>query len=524
MSNLKFHGFALILLIGLCALVSCTEENVPTSGQSEPTSFETKAVSPEVFDWETIDWMPTPAGQAKIPVPWNGQGSLVGAYSLDVINDHKKADGWRLLYSTFTSSGTEPINDPYFALYNVYRGIMRIYLYVTGSYVAASSYLQDSIQIVSTDSETTDLLDFISGGWINPRENQSYFNQIQPKPMNGGAPFASRRWYMFEYEFAFDPEMSSHDAEDMKLSWNLNFVNVSNVTFSGEGQTTVEGTIGSATKNSSGFLDAIKKGQELGGVVSIFGQDFLKCCRKNTTTYENSIGLAPSLFKEIYENVAKAASAFDGGIINSAVKLVSAIIGGSSATDNAQVSLKASTDFTIQGNIESTSAFPSFPVSFVIPATNNSQTVQGMIPLENEYLGAFNWGGNIYAIVRTQTGSTRVEDSVRGETYTEYYQRLDVRPSSNCYSCGFIVNQELSSLADVTIEDVKLIARLGDSIIWEPNEFEASWSDNPHVGGEPFSLEDFEFGLRFIVKVDPFDQSIPDSYIYKTFLIPAEYN
>ena len=33
--------------------------------------------------------MPTPAGTAPIPTPWIGQGSLVGTYDLEILNDRK---------------------------------------------------------------------------------------------------------------------------------------------------------------------------------------------------------------------------------------------------------------------------------------------------------------------------------------------------------------------------------------------------------------------------------------------------
>ena len=95
------------------------------------TKTQTRAVPTPLFDWENLDWMPTPSMQSQIPSPWSGQGSLVGTYGIDIINDRKACDGWELLYNTFDSNVTAPLVNPYFVLYNKYRGIMRIYLYLT---------------------------------------------------------------------------------------------------------------------------------------------------------------------------------------------------------------------------------------------------------------------------------------------------------------------------------------------------------------------------------------------------------
>lgn len=80
--------FAILGCIFLWA--GCTEEILtPDEVSSGPASTPmTKAEPIEWFDWEHVDWMPTPPGQARIPIPWNGQGSLVGSYELDVVNDY----------------------------------------------------------------------------------------------------------------------------------------------------------------------------------------------------------------------------------------------------------------------------------------------------------------------------------------------------------------------------------------------------------------------------------------------------
>lgn len=88
----------LILDEGSCSDTFCEQVYDPTPPQ---TRTLTRAVPTLYFDWENVDWMPTPAGQSRIPTPWVGQGSLAGSYDLTIVNDHKASDGWELLYSTF---------------------------------------------------------------------------------------------------------------------------------------------------------------------------------------------------------------------------------------------------------------------------------------------------------------------------------------------------------------------------------------------------------------------------------------
>lgn len=91
---MKKLTFLLVLLSGT-VLVSCTKEPVEVLSSNATADYEaealTKAVSPKSFNWETADWMPTPPGQSKIPVPWVGQGSLSGFYKMDVVQDYKKS-------------------------------------------------------------------------------------------------------------------------------------------------------------------------------------------------------------------------------------------------------------------------------------------------------------------------------------------------------------------------------------------------------------------------------------------------
>lgn len=216
--------FVLSLFIGF-SIGSCSDnEFEELSDNINTTKVQTRAVPTPAFDWENADWMPTPSVQPRIPVPWIGQGSLAGTYGLDVINDRKSFDGWELMYNTFDSCATAPLVNPYFILYNKYRGIMRIYLYLTTSFVTTSSYIQDGISVISNHSTT--LLSFLGQEVVDVDKKNSQYVQMQPAPFDGSLPLAANRWYMMQYEMAFDPNLMNIPYNEAQLNWNLNYYNI----------------------------------------------------------------------------------------------------------------------------------------------------------------------------------------------------------------------------------------------------------------------------------------------------------
>ena len=133
----KFFTIRLHLLAILAAItiVSCTSDTVDTEPVI-PVTPQTRAIPTPTFDWANAEWMPVPAGQSAIPSPWNGAGSISYTYGMDITNDRYPNAGWELLYNTFDANASGPLVNPYFVLYNKYRGILRIYLYLTTEFVA----------------------------------------------------------------------------------------------------------------------------------------------------------------------------------------------------------------------------------------------------------------------------------------------------------------------------------------------------------------------------------------------------
>ena len=60
----------LLWLLGLY-MFGCNDIEVRNLSLSEKqSSVQTRAIPTQDFDWEAADWMPTPVGQSRIPVPW----------------------------------------------------------------------------------------------------------------------------------------------------------------------------------------------------------------------------------------------------------------------------------------------------------------------------------------------------------------------------------------------------------------------------------------------------------------------
>lgn len=68
-------------------VVSCADYNEFENSKS----LMTRAISPDEFDWETADVMPTPSCQSTINLPWDGAGSLATTYGSDKLYDSKLA-------------------------------------------------------------------------------------------------------------------------------------------------------------------------------------------------------------------------------------------------------------------------------------------------------------------------------------------------------------------------------------------------------------------------------------------------
>ena len=400
-----------------------------------PDGALSRSISCPTFDWENIDWMPTPVGQAKIPSPWVGQGSIVKDFGVDIVNDRKASDGWVLLYNVFTDEGEQPLNNPYFILYNKYRGLMRVFLYTTTQFVTPSSYIQDGISIIGTQSN---MMNFMGTDLIDGTLKQSDYSQIQPFKLT------TNRWYMFQYEIAYDPEISKIPYNNVQMNWYANYYNVQQISLGGDIKGEIVGTIGVTGNNI--FSDLKGVGRTVGtGTVAAIGKDFFTNHAINISSGENSLGLSPEVFKNISEGLSKAISSSTSSLPSKLVNVLSGILGGSSNGTYVNLTLNATID--MEGTGTESGSLPSTPISFWVPGTTIPVDAPGYLPLYNESLGVFNFVGKpIVDVVWTKRWKCYPEAGADG--LGEMFDSFEFYPS---VAKSFIkINPAVQKIANVT--------------------------------------------------------------------------
>lgn len=517
----------LYLSIALTAILasSClTDSLLEGTDSQEPTSnlSKTRAIPTPEFDWENADWMPTPLGQSRIPSPWVGAGSLAAFYDMDIINDRYKTAGWELLYNTFDSNAPGPLQNPYFVLYNKYRGTIRFYLYLTTQFVTSSSYLQDGISIVS--NQPTSLLNFLGNNVVDVTAHTSQYDQIQQSPVDGSSPLATNRWYMIQYELAYDPNLASIPYNQIQLKWYLNYCNVQKINLNGSQEGGIEGTIGSTigSSGSQGILSQFKSlGKAAGtGVLAGIGTKFITDHETNDQG-ENTLGLNKNIFKSISSGLKSALSGAISNLPGALFNGLSAIF-GSQGSQPIPVSLQFESKISLKGNISEKGSFPASPITFWIPGTNIATDAVGYVPLYNKPLGVINLNDKPKIQTRSEIIYGYDIDPYDGsqQNIDEYWM---IYPESIDYSQYLIINPEVEKIADVTIKQQDLVGLYPNSPsspIFNPKKICIGivyhfW------GGGSYPLSYPELGVRFTIEVKP-KNGDAISTIIKTFKLEED--
>lgn len=494
-------------LLSAIVVLSCSNEEFMSFSKESSYPMITRSVVPEEFDWEEADWMPTPPGQAMIPMPWGGQGSISGFYGLEIVNDYLKKDGWRLVYSTFRNYGEELV-DPYFVMYNVYRGTLRVYFFLTNPYMGESTYLHDVLTLNKSNGATSNILNYLGSEIINMKSNTTSFGQIQPKMLNGSAPLASRRWYMVEYEMAYDPNITRQESNNISLNWSLNYYNIDSISFDGNIVGEIYGTVG----GSNNFINEAKS--TIGkGVLSIAGLGTLERLTINEETGENKIGLDRTAFKSIVTGVKNAMSASASELPDLAVHFINSIFGGKSESSTKIVSLKSNSSISLKGASASHGAVSSTPIDFKIPGTIISSGSSGYTPLYNEPLGVVFWQGGVTVNINETISTTNEPDDIMGSGnyVVKHHYASDVQQD---YSKYVIINPALLKIANVSILSQTVYALTSDSILLE-FPLRGTMYGNPWESDAPIPNVD-KVCIQLLLEVKPKDGA-PATYISKTF-------
>lgn len=320
------------------------------------------------FDWEAVDYMPTPATHS-ILVPW--ANLAVKGFPSDIWYDIKKTDGWEMVYNLFNPNQALPSN-PSFVLYNKYRGLLRVYVYVTNSGFTNSDYLTDGIS-VSPNAINTHMLNYIGQDIVDITSKKTVATQIQ------GTQIAPGTWYASQYEIAYDPNVSTSTWQQLGLNYTLKWTNISSVTLQGDIQGTLKGTISTP---ASGF----NLGNTLvSGALQFAGLSVLSNNAGPDNSHPgvgNKLGLPSMVFDAVKDGLTSGAS----GIVKN---VFSAILGGNS-NNTQQVNLTLNAKINLTGSIAGSGALiPDPGLGLGVPGTSNSQTAIGYLPYYNKPMGIF---------------------------------------------------------------------------------------------------------------------------------------
>lgn len=352
-------------LLFVVILMSACQEDLVSTVAVDPG--EVRAPQPPYpFAWETLEFMPTPPGKT-IRVPWSNSVNIL--YDPVIRYDFKKVDGWKLLYNTFNT--TNYTNGEFFALYNIYRGVIRYYTYIEPNSPTASSYLEDICVATSTTGQTTSFFNFVGKEVVDPTANTLTARQLKPFPLpsEGG-------WYVAQYEIAYDKNLTNLYYTDLSLLQSLKFYQITNTVLSG----TVTGTGQGTVQTPSGTFDTYF--QNAGKIVT-------------AVVLEDPIFSWPSYVTESLKKVKEEGAA---GVIKGIANLVSSPItaGGPQQinfTFGANVMLNGTS--TATGNVKSN-------FTIAMPGTSNATSGIGPVPADNKPLGIFNFTSRPVVSVKNQ--------------------------------------------------------------------------------------------------------------------------
>ena len=340
--------------------------------------------------------------------------------------------------------------------------------------------------------------------------------QMQPAPMDGSLPLAANRWYMMQYELAYDPNLADIPYKDIQFSWTLNYYNVQQISLGGNITGTLNGTIGSAS-GSNLFKPLLGVGKAVGtGVLAGVGKDLITHNTINAETGENKLGLSNKIFKDVAKGVSAALSAASGNIPGAIMGLLSAVAGGSSSTP-IPISLTLKAEIELKGTGTEGGAFPSTPVSFWIPGTNITSEATGFVPLYDKSLGILYLREKPTVILDKYFDEKYYEiDPMYGHDMLDGYKYYCYLPKSVDFSSYLVINPEVERIANIEILKQDLVSGGALGLDYE------------YCGELDVMLNRFgpyliwPLAVRFTVKISPKNGAAP-SIIIKTFEINHEF-
>ena len=313
---------------------------------------------------------------------------------------------------------------------------MRIYLYITTPFVATSSYIQNGISVIS--ARETSILNFLGQPVLDAvAKDQKSYVQLQPAPIDGSMPLATNRWYMMEYELAYDQNLSSIPYNEIRFNWFLNYYSVSKIYLDGKMEGKLDAILGQGAVDHSNKMGNILQSDELKsigtGVLAGIGLNSLernKISDAKDGQSNNKLGLKNGIFNALYNGV-------------------------SSALKGSPVNYQLMTTISLSGTSTNSGSFPSMPISFWLPGTENVINATGYVPLYNKILGVVNFKGKPDIKSHEQYYEYQGFDPEYGDYINEVHRI--VFDTSKDYSPYLEFNPEVKAIADIRVINQEIV-------------------------------------------------------------------
>ncbi|HPN20868.1 MAG TPA: hypothetical protein PK758_03090, partial [Tenuifilaceae bacterium] len=379
----------IISLAFVLIITSCEKENDlsnPNVTFNENLGASSKSTPyPSVyFDWEnanTIDYKGN-----SISLPWNSTNTTV---PLDIKPDIKYSEGWRLLYNDFPYA----TSDPFFALYNIYTGIMRIYLLPT-NYQFPNNSFTFGIGVNTSTGYSTSALNF-SWALSLPIDNKSgnpYLYKVPWCSVVGQTPLSltSNYWYCCEFEFAYDPSITSLTRDNLEIAFATQIIQKSYVETSGTINGTIKGTFTMPKSNEAGgIISALGNGISLD---NLFKGKVNLPAMADIRTYLLSLAAkqASSTLKSVYSTAASNLIGSKLKSDNKILDLIGSMIYSPGSSTPGYVNLDFNAQTKTSGTITTNYTGP-LKSSLIYPGIQyGSSTVGGLLPYYNKNIGVWN--------------------------------------------------------------------------------------------------------------------------------------
>lgn len=259
---MKKHLFFLLAAIGF---VSCQDDTIMLQSELHSSEIDTRAIYDSGYvEWDNVNGLSYKLDSDEIKtlsLPWeagNAHNSGIPTswydYNLrdaDPINRYySQVNGWRLVYSNLLDKTQ---SNKYFALYNRYTGIMRMFFYAIESYSGDGT---TSTFVGFHVKGSSSLLNFA----FNPplamdkaQTNASTFFSPLWSVTNGSGSsnvgYRSNRWYGIEVECAYESQAQTSNT----IVSNIWGTNLALTTTTGTSSGTIDGSIQTTYSNNPDF-------------------------------------------------------------------------------------------------------------------------------------------------------------------------------------------------------------------------------------------------------------------------------